>query len=116
MPARKLLRLLMVFALMFAPFAMVGGHAAMASPAAEGAGEQHAMTSGADGHCADRGGQEKGDLNASIDCMIACAGMLPLAPVMAAYPAVANAPVRSLIVVVKDGLNPAAEPRPPRSS
>jgi hypothetical protein len=116
MHARNLLRLLMVIALIFAPVAMMGGHAAMASPASVGTGEHHAMASGADGHCANMGEQDDGDLGSSIDCMVACAGMLPQAPVMATNHVLANAPARPLIVVAQHGLNPAAEPRPPRYS
>ena len=105
----------MVVALIFAPLAMIGGHAAMAAPATAAAGEHHASEAGS-GHCSDIGQEESGDRQASIDCMVACAGMLPSTPAVATAPLVLESPDRPLITVAQHGLSPAAEPRPPRLS
>jgi hypothetical protein len=115
MPGLRLLRLLMVVALIFAPLAMIGGHAAMAAPATSAAGEHHASELGG-GHCSDMGEEESGDPRASIDCMVACAGMLPSTPAFATAPLLLKSPNRPIITVAQHGLNPAAEPRPPRLS
>jgi hypothetical protein len=105
----------MVVALIFAPLAMIGGHAAMAAPATAVAGEHHASEVGS-GHCSDMGDEEPGDPRASIDCMVACAGMLPSTPAVATAPLATKSPGRPLITVAQHGLSPAAEPRPPRLS
>jgi hypothetical protein len=104
-----------VVALIFAPLAMVGGHAAMAAPATSAAGEHHTSEVGG-AHCPDMGDEEPGDPRASIDCMVACAGMLPSTPAVATAPLVMKSPNRPLITVAQHGLSPAAEPRPPRLS
>ena len=115
MPGLRLLRLLMVVALIFAPLAMIGGHAAMAAPATSAANEHHASEVGG-GHCSDMGEEEPGDSRGSIDCMVACAGMLPSTPAVATAPLAMKSPDRPLITVAQHGLSPAAEPRPPRLS
>jgi hypothetical protein len=115
MPGLRLLRLFMVVALIFAPVAMIGEHAAMAAPATIAAGGHHASEVGG-GHCSDMGGQEPGDPRASIDCMVACAGMLPSTPAVAIALLAMKSPDRPLIIVARHGLSPAAEPRPPRLS
>ncbi len=112
MPGLRLLRFLMVVALIFAPLAMIGGHAAMAAPATVAAGDHHASKAGS-GHCSDVGQEEP---QASIDCMVACAGMLPSTPAVATAPLALKSPDRPAIGVDQNGLSPAAEPRPPRLS
>jgi hypothetical protein len=115
MPGLRFLRVLMVVALIFAPLAMISGHAAMAAPATSAASEHHTSEAGG-GHCSDMGEEEPGDPRASIDCMVACAGMLPSSPAVTTATLVLKSPDRPFITVAQHGLNPAAEPRPPRLS
>ena len=113
MRLRALLRLLVLAALLIAPIAMVGSHAAMAAP--------QTSEASAGGHCADMAGahdqvpaeQAPGK---SIDCMIACA-CVPTPGIRLAEPPLATAaPEPAMIVSLADGLNPAADPPPPRLS
>jgi hypothetical protein len=108
------LRLLMVIVLILAPFAMIGGEAAIAAPATAAAGDHHASDV-VGGHCSGMVDEEPGDPRGSIDCMVACAGMLPSTRALATAP-LAKSSDLPLITVAQHGLSPAAEPRPPRLS
>lgn len=115
MPARSLLHILTLIALFMAPLGMTGGHAAMAMPANQADGGRHmAMPDGAD-HCPSADDESR-DRSASIDCMIACSGMLPLMPVVESIRAVVAAPDLPTFATAEPGLDPAAEPPPPRYS
>lgn len=113
MRLRALLRLFVVLTMLVAPIGMVGGHAAMAAPAAPQAS--------AGGHCGDMAGsQEQAPPDKapgkSIDCMIACA-CVPSPGVQLADPPLAVAgPEPAMIVSLIGGINPAADPPPPRLS
>jgi hypothetical protein len=110
---RAFLRLFVVLTMLMAPIGMSGGHAAMAAP--------RAPDSAAGGHCADMAGghqQAPGDKapGKSIDCMIACA-CVPTPGVQLADPPLALAgPQPAMIVSRIGGINPAADPPPPRLS
>lgn len=106
MTASRLLPLLMLLALLVAPFGRIGLAEAAAPEAAP-----MAMT----GHCEDRPDSGKAGPGA-IDCMIACAAMAP-----------ATAPEFSRMLVAVDpqpplprpsltGRQPEADPPPPRFS
>jgi hypothetical protein len=113
MRLRALLRLFVVLAMLAAPIGMVGGHAAMAAPAAPRASSGD--------HCADMAGSNEQDPadkapGKSIDCMIACA-CVPSAGVQLADPPLrVAAPEPAMLVALATGLNPAADPPPPRLS
>ncbi|HEY0324424.1 MAG TPA: hypothetical protein VGC46_00420 [Allosphingosinicella sp.] len=107
---RPLLHLFALVAMLVAPLGMVDDHAAAAAPQAS-----------AGGHCADMTGsrQQAPDDKApgkSIDCMIACA-CVPSPGVQLAEPPLALAgPQPAMIVSRVGGINPAADPPPPRLS
>jgi hypothetical protein len=111
MPLKHLARLLTILALLLAPAGMLSGHAAMAAPA----------SSAAEGHCSEMAGthDETSDQTApgsSIECMIACACVPPLGiQLTGAPPVVESAEVVGLSKFVV-GVNPSADPPPPRRS
>ena len=113
MRLRALLHLFVLAALLLAPIGMVGNHAAMAAPQAP-----QALPSG---HCADMtGSHEQAPADKapakSIDCMIACA-CVPTPTVQLADPPLPVAvPGPAMIASLAVGLNPAADPPPPRRS
>ncbi len=113
MRLRAFLRLFVLAAMLIAPIGMVGGHAAMAAP--------QAPQASASGHCADMAGshqQAPADKvpGKSIDCMIACACVPSPGVQLADPPLPVAAPEPAMIVALADGLNPAADPPPPRLS
>ncbi len=114
MPSRLLLRVLLLVALVVAPLSMMRGHAAMAMPTSAAESGHQAAMPGSDGHCSDMGDQDGRDMDAAIDCMVACAGMLPQTPAVRDASLVVSAPARAAVAVARHGLNPAAEPPPPR--
>ena len=114
MRLRALLRLFVLAALLLAPLGMVGSHAAMAAPHA-------AADQAVSGHCAEMGGsQDQAPADQapgkSIDCMIACACVPTPGVQLADPPLPVAAPESAMIVSLAGGLNPAADPPPPRLS
>lgn len=105
----------MLIALIVAPLGMMSGHAAMAMPTSEAAADHATMPSGA-GHCPDMGDEDDRDVNASIECMIACAAMLPQTLRVGETSPAVSGPDQPPVVVARHGLNPGAEPPPPRLS
>jgi hypothetical protein len=121
MLATRLLRFLIALAMLLAPISMMGTHAAMAMPSpAPAAMADHGTAEATAGHCAEMpapGEQAPDQAPAkSIDCMIACSCVPPAIGDIAepaALPALAQRPALALPL---HGLNPKAEPRPPRFS
>ena len=112
MRLRALIRLFVLVAMLIAPIGMVGSHAAMAAPHAPQA---------ASSHCADMAGsheQAPADKapGKSIDCMIACACVPSPGVRLADPPLAVTGPEPAMIVALAGGLNPAADPPPPRFS
>lgn len=113
----RLFRLFTLLALLLAPMAMMGEHAAMAMPmpaAVSVAGDQATMDMA---HCNgsdERTSDVQGDV--AIDCMMACSALpstaIPPTP-RAAMVVLVEPPA---LVAMVHGLNPQAEPRPPRLS
>ena len=112
---RQLIRLLTLIALLFASIGMMSAHASAAAPAN---GPDTAMA----GHCAEMSGSgqetpKDRPTNKSIDCLIACA-CVPArnADSLDPQPIFVSALPIVLLSLVPDGLNPAADPPPPRFS
>ena len=110
---RAFLRLFVVLTMLIVPIGMVGGHAAMAAPPAS--------EPAAGDHCADMAGghQQAPDDQApgkSIDCMIACACVPSPGVQLADPPLPVAGPEAAMIVSLVGGINPAADPPPPRLS
>jgi hypothetical protein len=104
----RLLRCLLLLALMLAPFGRMAAAEAKAAP-------HHEMSMMAP-HCPEPSSPDGNKAGMSVDCMIACAAMVPaptaaLVPPAAAEPTVATFPERMLA-----GIRPEAEPPPPRLS
>ena len=112
MPLKHLVRLLTLLALLLAPAGMLGSHIAMAAPQAAGAA--------GGGHCAEEGmsheapGGEKP--KQSIDCFIACSCVPALGAQLAERTLVAELPASGAPNAMGSGLNPQADPPPPRIS
>lgn len=113
MSVRCLLPLLVLIALLFAPFGRISAAEAMAMPH----DRPTAAAMPAPGHCHDMPAPDEGAGDkAAIDCTIACAVMAP--PGAATFEAVvapAPAPIRGPLPVFA-GLHPEADPPPPRRS
>ena len=104
----RFIRLLVLLALLAAPFGRMAAAEAMTMP------HHPAMTMAA-GHCDTMPASDSGDFDRSIDCMIACAMMAHAeAPALQPPPA-ASAPV-SVLRAGLAGLHPEADPPPPRIS
>lgn len=113
---RRLLLALTLFALLLAPVAMMGDHAAMAAPAPVAAEQSHEMMTAGSGHCADSQRPVGGDVGPAVDCMVACACVPSFAAPVTEPPTVPQmAPTVASIDAVA-GLNAQAEPPPPRLS
>jgi hypothetical protein len=117
MLARPFLQLVLLIALLLAPVCMLGGGAAMATPAVGMSSQTHAMTADA-GHCAELGERrhDKQDRSADLDCRTTCSGVLTQGPVLRVSLVIASMPQNMALAAAEPGLNPAAEPPPPRLS
>ena len=119
MSPTRWLRLLTIFAMLFATISMSGGHAAMAMPSGEGASAHHAqMSDMPPGHCEDMGGKQNPDSKnrSNIDCMISCSVIMAAAGAFADAPPPEMQTRTPLLVSIHDGLNPESDPPPPRLS
>ncbi|MDP9413154.1 MAG: hypothetical protein M3Q08_03485 [Pseudomonadota bacterium] len=104
----RLFSLLMLLALLLAPAAMLGNHAAMAAPS-----QAKASTSG---HCSEQQQQEGSQKESMIDCGIACTALPAYEPLLADKDvALAAAPEASPSLLL-DGSRPEAATPPPRFS
>lgn len=104
----KLLRLLVLLALLVAPFGRMAAAEAMTMP------EHSAMAM--PGHCDPMPAPDPGDEERSIDCMIACAAVTGAeSPQLRAPRPAASLPV-GLVRTGLSGLHPEADPPPPRLS
>lgn len=119
MPLARLLRFILLLAVLFAPVSMMNSHAATAMPGAEApATSHHLMAQAPEGHCADTApaseDQPADDASRVKNCAIACSCIPPAAGQIAArlpFTAPVHRPGPSLIMT---GLTPQAEPRPPK--
>ena len=70
------------------------------------------------GHCAGMAGQREGeqDRSGDLDCRTTCSGVLAQTPDLCGTLLVASAPQNMALAAAEPGMNPAAEPRPPRIS
>lgn len=106
---RRLLPLLTLLALVFAPFGRIAAAEAMAMP--------HHQPIAMAGHCENMPAPDDGDRDkVAIDCMIACAVMAAAdGPMVEAMAAPASRPAR-IEHPAFAGLHPEADPPPPRIS
>lgn len=112
----RLVRLLIVFAMLFAPVGIAGGHAAMAQAAAA-----HAAGMEMTEHCA---GQEQrqeqqqpvNGCGCVADCAVAWSVLPDLSTTMAAHPVAEAMRQRLRPAAALDGLHPESEPPPPRAA
>jgi hypothetical protein len=112
MAAQRLLRMLTLAALLLASFGMLGSHATAAVPTAAANG--HHMEGMADGHCADTGQPANDRPSSSIDCMMACSVLAGIGSELAEHPLPAATPPEAMVPKAIHGLNPEADPPPPR--
>lgn len=104
---------MLLVALMLAPICTMSGTAA-AMPGPSAVSEHHAAMPDA-GHCAEMVAPEQQEQDCGdADCRMACAGVLAEVHVVAERASVVSAPDKAFVAARSPGLNPAAEPRPPR--
>ena len=119
MVARRLVRILTMLALLLAPLTMIGGHAAMAMPAAATSASHHDQAADPSAHCAEMSGETQDDDGTSpggclTDCAVACSAIPALCSAMADRPmAPAMAQPLALAGRVR-GLHPESVDPPPR--
>lgn len=113
MAVLRLLRILTIAALLLAPFGMLANHSAAAPPAAE-ASSGHDMAGMAPEHCADTGQPAQDRPSSSIDCMMACSALAGIESDLAEHPLPAAARAEAVAPNKIHGLNPEADPPPPR--
>lgn len=119
MVARRLVRILTMLALLFAPLSMIGGYAAMAMPAAAAAASHNEQADDQSAHCAEMAGQSEEDDGTSpgdclTDCAVACSAIPALGSAMADQP-MAPAMAQPLALVGRiRGLHPESADPPPR--
>jgi putative hemolysin len=119
MVARRLVRILTMLALLFAPLSMVGGHAAMAMPAAAASASHHEQAGDQSAHCTEMGGETEHDDGSSpgdcvTDCAVACSAIPALGSPMADQP-MARAMAQPLPLVGRmPSLHPESADPPPR--
>jgi hypothetical protein len=111
-----------MLALLFAPLSMIGGHAAMAMPAAPAAASHHEQSADASVHCAEAGesardetrGSEEGDC--LTDCAVTCSAIPALGSAMT-QPPMPPALARPLALAgLVRGLHPESADPPPRTA
>lgn len=105
----RLLRTILLLALMLAPFGRMGIAEAKAAP-------HHGMAMMAS-HCPGQSGPD-GDKSGgmSVDCMIACAAMVPAPAALLVPPPSVETAVIAVSLPIPSGIRPEAEPPPPRLS
>ena len=113
MVAMRLLRFLTLIALLVAPVGMMSGHAAMAMSRATIDGHHMAATTAPD-HCAGMDQPSKKSSDGSIDCTISCSALPTADPQIAAHPLAAASVPHVLLSESVHGLQPEADPPPPR--
>lgn len=102
----RLLSILALFAVLFAPAGMLGSHAAMAMPQQASAGH----------HSEQQQHDQRGQDQAMIDCAIACTALPSNEPVVAEEELIRAAAPQSLPSLVLHGTKPEAATPPPRFS
>ena len=117
MPLTRLLRLLTLIAMLFAPVSMSASHAATAMPAAPAVMADH-MAAAPAGHCADMEGRQdkQGPIDPNIDCMIACSAMPASEFEVEAQAIIAAFIEPAGLTGALHGLDPGSDPPPPRFS
>jgi hypothetical protein len=113
MAALRLLRILTLAALLLAPFGMLGNHASAARTTMAVPSGHHVAAMSAE-HCADTGQPAKDRPSSSIDCMMACSAIAGIESELAEHPLPAAAPPEAMAPKAIHGLNPEADPPPPR--
>lgn len=118
MSLARLVRLLTIFAVIFSPLSMASGHATMAMPAASTSMPDHMAAAAPTGHCAEMAGQEDRSEQPApnVDCLIACTAIPTLAFEVEAQPMLVGSVEPAPLVAALHGLNPEADPPPPRLS
>jgi hypothetical protein len=110
----RLITLLAALALLFAPF---GRLAAAETMSHAGAGSAHHLTEAPPGHCDESMVPAPAEPDgAMIDCMTACATMLPGAMEQLGADEFEGAPPIGLVERIFEGMNWEADPPPPRMS
>jgi len=116
MPLTRLIRILAILAVLFAPLGMMSEHAAMAvAPSAQPVMGQMAAMDMA-GHCADMDKQSQDQPGSGIDCMIACSALPSTEGAVIARPMTASVLQKIPVMEGLNGLHPESDPPPPRFS
>lgn len=114
-----LMRVLTLLAVLLAPLTMMASHAQASAPAAHGMAVAHDMAGagGTPGHCPPAGEkQDEQQPAANVDCTIMCSAMPATGGAMSAQLVLAGPDPVQPLEAGGHGLNPAADPPPPRLS
>ena len=116
MSLRACLRLLLLAAMLLAPLGRIGVAQAMAAPAATGMATAHCadMPAPAPGHHQKAPAPESERMG--VDCMTACAAMTTAPAPFVMPPPAAVAPPAASFLASLSGIQPEADPPPPRFS
>ena len=112
----RLLRLCMMFAMLFAPLGMIGDHAAMATRTAAVAGTDHGAMMRATNDCPGDEAPSRDLPASSVDCTIACSVLPGAETGIAARPKPAVMAPAAPPATGLAGLHPESDPPPPRFS
>ncbi len=116
MSLTRLLRILTLAAVLFAPLSMVSGHGAMAMPNSKAAtAMDHGQATAPAGHCADMDQDGSEPASPGVDCMIACSAVATADFAVSSHPAAHSGVRTSSLSALLSGLNPGSDPPPPRS-
>ena len=113
MPLPLLIRVVTLFALLLAPLGMMRAHAA-AAPAPMSHGNMHAAP--AENHCAPKGEDQGEAPKQDIDCTIFCGAMAAEDMSVSERLTFAALALHGRLQAFGHGVNPEAEPPPPRLS
>lgn len=116
MSPTRLLRFLTILVVLFSPINMMGGHAAMAMPAASASAMEHMRAAMPAGHCADMDQDTKDQASPDIDCMIACSAIPATDFQVDTHPMTVALIPPALLSRGLIGLHAESDPPPPRLS
>lgn len=105
---RRILPLIALLALVLAPFGRMA--------AAEAIAPSHHQTMTAPGHCDDMPAPAKGKAGKTLDCLTACASLAAADSASLSAPIAMPAALRAAVPADAAGIEPEAEPPPPRFS
>lgn len=122
MVAKRLVRILTMLAVLFAPLGMLGGSATMAQPVTVASGSHHEQAANMAAHCAEMGGETQDDDGSFphgdclSDCAVSCAAISALGSVLTDHAILPAMPQARAFADPLHGLIPGSADPPPRTA